>query len=296
MTAESTASTLVGWFQTQLLSSGVAPYLRDPLPMHARMRMEDVPQGTGVLAFSTVTKDTALSGTITEATGLSNTALDTSKASATTAEVGIMRQFTKKAERQNMLGPGGLHTEAIKDGVYMCLEKLETDACAEAANASTTGGGTSLATFKATDAASMVAQMTINKAPFKSVGFLHATAGKNLRNELTGSGAAWLSTGAANEVMNETGADGYFGHFLVPWFTSNLGVTSSSDKTSFLMVDGSIASQRLSASTGIAVSWLPEVASWANPIFSGGLQMAITMCYGLVEILDGSYTKALTIA
>ena len=296
MSGESTQSTLTGWLNTSLLSALVAPYAIDPNPMSQHVRTEMLPAGTGTGRFSRITKDTALSGTITEATGLSNTAFDVSKATATTAEVGIMRQLTKKSEKQNMLGPGGLMNEVLLDGTFMNFEKMETDCWAEAANASTSVG-TSGQTFKAVDVASAIAQHTVNKSGGLSlVGFLHATAAKNLRNELVTSGATWLATGAANRLMENVGPDGFIGHFMVDLYTNNLAVTATADKTSIFHVDAAVGSQKLRCATGLAVSWLPEVASWSNPTFSGGMQVAITSCYGLAEVIDYAYVKANTIA
>ena len=296
MSGESTSGTLVGWLQTQILSTGVAPYAKDALPCHMRCRMEDAPQGSAAYAFSTITKDTALSTTITEATGLANTALDTTKATATGGEVGIMRQLTKKAGRTSMLGEAGLFNECLVDGIFMNLEKMETDCWAEFANASTSVG-TSGSPMKAVDIASAIAQHTINKSGgLTLVGFLHATAAKNVRNELATSGATWLATGAANNLMSNPAPDGFMGHFMMDLYTNNLAATASSDKVSGFHVDGSIPSQRLSCATGMAVWWMPEFATWSNPTFSGGIQVAITCMYGLVEVVDAYYVKAATIA
>ena len=298
MSGETTVATLAGYFHTQRIDALTAPYAIDAFCNINHVRVAEVPQGTKVVSFPTVTKDTALSSTITEATGLSNTAYDTAKASATVAEVGVLRQSTKLSERQNLYGPGGLLMEFLDDGVKMCLEKMETDTAAEWANASTSVG-TSGAAFTIADVASALAQHTINKSNGELVGFLHATAGKNLRNEIAGSGAAWLSTGAGNDLLKRANADGYMGGFMgVEFYTNNLGVASGADKVSCFYVSASLSgNDKRNCPTGAAVAWMPEATPiFYNPVLSGGMQVAITAAYGLVEVIDYAYVKAATIA
>lgn len=298
MANETTVSTLAGHFHTERIDALTAPYAIDPFCSIGHVRKAEVPQGTKVVAFARVTKDTALSGTITEATGLSNVAYDTAKVSATVAEVGILRQSTKLSERQSLYGTGGLLMEFLDDGVKMCLEKAETDVNAEWANASTSVG-TSAAPFTLADLGSALAQHTINKSQGALYGFMHATAGKNLRQEVLGSGAAWITTGAGNSVLRAPNADGFMGELMgVQLYTNNLGVTASADKVSCFLVSASLpGNDERYCPTGMAVAWVPEATPiFYNPVLSGGMQVAITMAYGLVEVLDYGYVKAPTIA
>src|SRR3990167_6966784 len=298
MTGETTVSTLAGAFHTKRIDLLVAPYAIDAFCSIDHVRKAQVPQGTKVVSFATVTKDTALSATITEATGLSNTAYDTTKTSATVAEVGMLRQSTKLSERQSMYGPGGLLMEFLDDGVKMCLEKAETDVNAEWANASTSVG-TSGAPFTLADLGAALAQHTINKSQGALYGYLHATAGKNLRQDVLGSGAAWLTTGAANNLLQRTNADGFMGELMgVVLATNNLGVTATADKVSAFLVSASLpGNDPRNCPTGMAVAWMPEATPiFFNPALSGGMQVAITMAYGLSEVIDYGYVKAATIA
>lgn len=294
MAAESTTSTLTGWLNTSILSKLVAPYAIDANPCQLHMRVEQVAPGTKTAAFSKITKDTALSGTITEATGLSNTAYDTASVTAAVAEVGIMRQFTKLAERTNMLGPQGLLASAVEDGAAMCLEKLETD-CWDTFSTASTSVGTAGSTFKVSDVAAALAQLTVNKAKGDIVGFLHATAGKNLRADVVASGSTIFANGAGDDLLKPTQADGFMGNFLgVPLYTNNLAETSGADKISCFMTDG--ARFPSNGANAVALGWMPEVAMLSQPAFSGGTQVAITMAYGIVEVLDYSYVRVNTIA
>jgi hypothetical protein len=297
MAAETTVATLAGWFHSQLIDKLMYPYAIDSFCSMKHVRVAPCPQGTKVVSFPTATKDTALSGTITEATGLSNVAFDTTKASATVAEVGIMRQSTKLSGHQNLYGENGLLMAWIDDGLKMCHEKCETDVNAEWTNASTSVG-TSGSTFKIADLGSALAQHTINKSQGSLYGYLHATAGKNLRNEVLGSGAAWLTTGAGNNLLKRTNSDGYMGNILdIELYTNNLGLASSADKISCIMVDGQAPGQAQYSATAMAVAWDVQMTPiWYNPALSGGMQVAFTMAYGLVEAVDHAYVKAATIA
>jgi len=298
MAGETTVSTLAGWFHTQLIDKLLAPYAIDPFCSMKHVRLAEVPQGTVAVAFNTVTKDTALSSTITEATGLSNTAYDTTKATATAAEVGIMRQSTKLSEHQNLYGRDGLFMQWVDDGVKMCHEKCETDVNGQWTNASTSVG-TSGANFTLANLGQALAQHTVNKSIGALYGYLHATAGKNLRAEVLDSGATWLATGAGNNLLKRTNVDGYMGSLLgVELYTNNLGLTSGGDKISCIMVDGQAPeNDSANCSTALAIAWdVQATPIFYNPIFSGGMQVAFTMAYGLVEVIDYPYVKAPTIA
>jgi hypothetical protein len=295
MTAESTSTTLVGHYNDAVVEMLTAPYAIDPNPFLAHVRAVATPPGTKVHSFPRVTKDTALSGTITEATGLSNTALDTANADATVAEVGILRQFTKFAERTNLLGTDGLHRLAYEDGTKMCLEKAETDLWAEASNASTSVG-TSGAAFTIADFAAALSQHVINKSKGKVVFLLSATQGKNLRAEIASSGAAFLSGGSGDAILAQTAADGFMGTFMgSEVFTNNLAESSGANKLGLAMIDGSGPNPE-NCATAMSVAWMPEVAQLPNIVLSGGAQIAITMCYGIVEVIDYAYVGIATIA
>jgi hypothetical protein len=295
MSGESTSTTLAGFYNDAVVSKLVAPYAIDANVMMLHVRTEPTPPGTKTHSFARVTKDTALSGTITEASGLSNTALDADNVDASVAEIGIMRQFTKFGERTNMLGTDGLHSLGLDDGVKMNLEKYETDLWAEASNASTTTGTSGMA-FTIADFAAGLSQLAINKAKGKAVALLSGTQGKNLRAEVASSGAAFLANGSGNVILQQTEDDGFMGSFMgANVFTNNLAESSGANKLGLFMIDGGGAKPE-QCSTGASIAWMPEVAALPNVAFSGGLQMAITMAYGIIEILDYAYVKIATIA
>jgi hypothetical protein len=295
MSAESTPSTLVGHLNDAMVEVLTAPYAIDSNPFLAHVRAVATPQGTKVHSFPRVTKDTALSATITEATGLSNVALDTANADATIAEVGIMRQFTKFAERTSLLGSDGLLRLAVEDGVKMCLEKCETDLWAEASNASTSVGSSTLS-FTIANFAAALSQHVINKSSGEVVFLLSGTQGKNLRAEVASSGAAFLANGSSNQILAQT-RDGYMGNFMgSEVFTNNLAESDGgTGKIGLAMIDGSGANPE-NCATALSVAWMPEMVSLPNIALSGGTQMAITMAYGIVEVIDYAYVGINTLA
>lgn len=298
MSGETTTSTVTGWLHASQLSMGTAPYAIDPNCAMLHIRTEPTPKGTAVHAFSRETKDTALSGNITEATGLSNTAWDTAQVTATTAEWGIMRQLTKKSERQNIYGPEGLQFRMVTDGTAMCLERWETLVWAEFANASTSVG-TSGQALTLADIGSAFAQATVNKIDASLVFMLSATQGKNIRNEALASGAAFLSNGSGAGILRQTQAGGYMGNLLgADFFTNNLAASASADKVGVAMVDAGPGSGNdpVKGATAGSIAWMPEAYMLGQPAFSGGAQIAITMCGGLVEVIDYAYVKLVTIA
>lgn len=296
MSGETTTSTVTGWLHASQLSMLSAPYAIDPNPAQNHIRTEQMPPGTKVHAFSRETKDTALSGNITEATGLSNTAWDTAQVTATAAEFGILRQLTKFSERTNLYGPEGLQARMVTDGTAMCLERWETLIWAEFANASTSVG-TSGAAMTLADIGSAFAQHTVNKSVGDIVFMLSATQGKNVRNEALASGAAWLANGSGGGILKQTQPGGYIGNILgADLYTNNLAASASADKVGVAMVDAGPGKVPQNGATAATIVWMPEAFMLGNPVFSGGAQIAVTMCAGLVEVLDYAYVKIVTIA
>lgn len=297
MGSESGVTAVAGFLNTSVLQKTVHWYLLDANPAQMHSYLQPVGgQGTDTAAFARVTKQTALSGTITDTTGMSNTEFQSAKVTAACTEVGILRQLTGKAQRFNYLGPEGLVQAAVEDGIKMCLEKFETDIWALFANASTSVGSTGQA-FTAANFAAGVSQMHINKAFGPVVAMLTGTQAKNLRADIVTTGAAIFSAGAGNDVMKPVGSDGFVGSvFGVPVYTNNLAATANGavDKVGCFMIDGNAAPAL--APYGIALGWMPEVSTLAQPTFSGGNQIGITMAYGGVEIIDGAYVGIVTLA
>lgn len=295
MASESGTAAVVGFLNTSVIQKMVHWYLIDNNPAQMFSYIQPIAgQGTDTAAFDRVTKQTALSGTITELNGLSNTVFQTSKVTAAISEIGVLRQFTKKVEKTNILGADGLHMTAIQDAIKMCLEKFETDIWSQFANASTTVGTTGLS-FTVANFAAAIAQMTINKAVGPMVAMLTSTQVKNLRADIASNGAGVFAAGLGNDVMKPVGQNGYVGVFFgVPTYTNNLASASGGDKIGALMVDGNAYPE--GAPYGVSLGWMPEASMLNQPQFSGGLQVAVTMAYGAVEILDGAYVGTVTVA
>lgn len=292
MASESGTAAVTGLINTSIIEELVHWYLLDAFPAQKHVYIKDLSKGTKTQAFSRITKQTALSGTITELTGLSNTVFGSTNVTAAVAEVGILRQFTQLGQFTNILGPDGLLMAAVQDGINMCLEKFETDICGQWTNASTSVGSTGTA-FTVANYAAGVSQFAINKAQGPYVAILTTKQASDLRADVVSSGAAIFAAGAGADLMKPVGADGLVGTFFgVPAYTNNLGTVSGADTIGVFMTDGNRNPKY--ASTGMALAWMPRAWSLENPVFSGGVQLAITMAYGGVEITDGSYVKIVT--
>ena len=178
----------------------------------------------------------------------------------------------------------------------MCLEKFETDCWAQWVNASTSVG-TSGSTFKVSDVAAALSQHLINKSKGNIAGMLTATQGKNLRADVVSNGAGIFAAGAGTELLARTSNDGYMGSFLdTPHYTNNLATLVGADKIGVYIVDGNGANPPEYCATAASIGWMPEPSAWTNPAFSGGVQMAMTMAYGLIEVIDYAYVKVVSIA
>lgn len=292
MASESGTAAVTGLINTHIIEQLVHWYLLDAFPAQKFVYIKDLSPGTKTQAFPRITKQTALSGTITELTGLSNTVFQSSNVTATIAEVGVLRQFTKLGQRTNILGQDGVLMAAARDAINMCLEKFETDVCAQWTNASTSVGSSGTA-FTVANYASGLSQLAINKAQGPYAGILTTKQASDLRADVVTSGAAIFAAGEGAGLMKPVGSDGFVGTFFgVPAYCNNLGTVSGADTLGAFLTDGN--RNPAFASTGVALGWMPEASALENPVFSGGLQMAMTMAYGIVEVTDGSYVKIVT--
>lgn len=291
MANESTTATLVGSINTSVIRKVMSNYAIDPVTALPRMRIEPIAgEGTATAAFTTVTKASAAA--ITEGTGLSNTALTTAKTTVAISEVGILRQVTKLGARTNVMGEAGVYEWIINDGYKLCMEKFDTDAWAQWANASTSVG-TSGANFTLANFAAGVSQLTINKADGPYVALLSSFQARDLRSAVAASSAPILQALGFDQVAMRTGVNGYLGAPMgVPTYTSNLAAAASSDKVGVFMVDGYLKPEN--AATGVALGWMPEPEVVGTPALPGR-QIAVTVAYGMAEISDFNYCKAVTI-
>lgn len=290
MANETTTTTMTGFINTSLISAVMIAYAIDPFNAILHLRMEQVPQGTKTLAVATTTKSSGVAQ-ITEGTAMSNSALTTANTTIAIAEYGILRLVTKLVARTNVLGEFGTYQYVIEDGARLCMEKMETDAWAQFANASTSVG-TSGANFTIANYAAGVSQMTINKARGPYQCHLSSYQARDLRAAIAATtGAVWVQNN--NGIQNVVGDDGYMGTFMgIPTWTSNLAASSGGDKVGAFLVDG--ASNPRNASTVIAYGWMPEPEFIGSPSYPGR-QIAVTTAYGMSEVLDAYYTKIVTI-
>lgn len=292
MANETTTTTMGGVINSSLISKVLLSYQIDPFVAFPTIRMEQIPAGTKTLAMALPTKGSA--GSISEGTAMSNTALTFNNTTITAAEYGVLRLVTKLAARTNILGEAETYQFVVQDGTRLCLEKFETDVWAQWASASTSVG-TSNTTMTIANAASAISYLPINKAVGPFVMHLSTQQARDLRAALAATtGTVWASQNV--DLLNVVGPDGYAGMFMgVPVFTSNLAATANAsvDKVGVVMVNG--AKNPSHAATGCGYLWMPEDEQVGTPSYPGR-QMAVTMAYGLAEVVDGYYTKIVTTA
>ena len=191
-----------------------------------------------------------------------------------------------------MLGDQGLHDFVVEDGKRLVLEKMETDALAQFANASTSVG-TSGANMTVANALGAISQGSINKLRGNAFFVLSTYQARDLRAAVGASSAPILSfVGGASLLSgpDDTGMTGVFAG--KPVYETNLAVAASSDKVGAYLVDG--YSNPANAPTGCALGWMPEPEEVSTPAMPGRLQ-AVTACYGFGEIADFNYVKIVTI-
>ena len=290
MASETTATTLTGGINASYIDMLFSDYALDANVMLARSRMAPVANGTGTAAFVSTTKGSAAA--VTDGTGLSNTALTQANTTVTASEVGILRHVTKKGARFHVRGEAGVHAMTMEDGRKLCLEKMETDACAQWANASTSVG-TSGANLTLANLADAVSQAAINKARGPMFFALSTYQSRDARRAVIASSATILSFIGGASLMNKSDDTGYVGQFAGhPVYETNLAPAASSDKVGVFSVDGYAKPEN--APTGCALGWMPEVEQVDTPQMPGK-QIAVTACYGFGEISDFNYVKIVTI-
>lgn len=289
---DTTTTTITGSINTSLISRVMGAYALDANVALQHMRIEPVQGlGTKTLAFQKPTKSTGVAA-ITEGTAMSNSTLTTSNTTVAVSEVGILRRVTKLASRTSVFGEAGLYSFVIEDGARLVMEKFEVDAWSQWTNASTSVG-TSGADFTLANYAGGLSQLFINKARGPFVCLLSGTQIKNLRAALVSSAAAHLSNGQADQVLTQTGDDGYCNSYLgCNIWASNNAQASGGDTLGVFMVDG--AANPAYAATGVALGWMPEPEVLGVPSIPGR-DLAVTAAYGLGEINDFCYVKITTV-
>lgn len=290
MANETTTATVTGGINSSFIAKVMSNYAIDANVLLPHERYEPVANGTGTAAFTSTTKGSAAA--ITEASGMSNTALTQANTTVAASEVGVLRQITKKAGRFHVLGDAGLFNFAVEDGRKLVLEKMETDALAQFANASTSQG-TSGANFTIANALGGISQLSINKARGRKVMVLSTFQARDLRAAIGASAAPILQFIGGAQLLAGPDDMGFTGTFAgVPTYETNLAVAASSDKVGAIFIDGFTNPEN--APTGCALGWMPEMETIGTPELPGK-RVAVTACYGFGEISDFNYCKFVTI-
>jgi hypothetical protein len=232
---------------------------------------------------------------LSEATDAANTQLDFTSATATAAEVGLVRTISNLALDANALGRAELLRFVQEDAARLIGIKKETDAYAEFANASNSVGTTGVAMTLSDFVEGFSTLVDTNHAEGDVKFMGTSTQVKDLRDALTSSGAV-VNTGLQG-LMSPRRADGASFDWLgVPIYSSTLAASSGGDKIGAFIVDGSMPGGRPEfGATGRALVWDPRVMI-EESAQKGAIIFRASTAYGLVEKADEFYVKAVTIA
>ena len=161
MAAETTTTTLTELVNAEFISARILDYAADFVVASPFLRLEDLRgKASGVVSVPQWVLDT-VTDISDQVTALTNTALETTDTQVTTAEMGILREVTKNAREDNILGDGVLDF-ILRDAGRLLAIGLEDDVCALFTSISTSVG-TSGSNLALANMAGAISQIRKNK-------------------------------------------------------------------------------------------------------------------------------------
>lgn len=296
MATETTRTSLTEIVNSEAIAEVILDYAADKIVIYPMTRVMNLSgRSTATASFPAWEKDAGEDVTTEGTTTLSNVELQTTEiATITASQVGILREVTDFAAAVSILGEGGLAQFIVQDGTYLCMEMLEDDLAALFSTASTSVGssGTDLSVANFVEA---MARLDTNKARGRKVCVLDDQQAFDIRAAVAASNATVFgnATTGAQSILNAR-TDAYVGElFGVPIWLTNLTDTANTaaDVVGSMFIDAS--SNPSCTPYGVAVVWEPRLRSLQLPD-QVSTQMAVTMCYGVGEILDYAHVKLVT--
>jgi len=294
MANETISTSVTEIVNSEWIDPMIGDYMRDALVVadESVCRVVDLRgKATKTVAFPRWDKDTAEDVTTEGTTTLSNNEATLSEVTVTVAQVGILRQPTKLAERVNMLGEAGLVDYLAADGGYLCKEMLEDDCCALFASITLSVGSTGVDLSIANMIEALGKRRTA-KANGDPMFILDDQQTIDFTSAL-GAATGTLWSGGQNQtaMQNQAKTDGTMGDFLgAPIRYTNLTDTANAGADvvgALLNVGGK------NPSIGIAILWMPELDKELNVALSTRLY-AINACWGAGLINDAPSVKIVT--
>lgn len=290
MAAETTSTTLTETVNSEYISPEIQSYaIANFVAVQLSWVMDLAGRATKTWAQPVWVKDAA-TASLSEPTNMSNTALETTEATITVAECGILRQLTKFAARTSMVAD--LEDVIIEEGGKLCAEQMEDSLVGQFSNASASLGQ-STTNLANTDVIEGVTALRILDARGMPVMVLHPRqSGDLMLDSEAATGIVYGRDGTQSVLNSSIGDDGYSGAvFGVNTWHSSLCDTANTgaDRVGALFINGNpaLGGNHAHAAYGTAVLWMAE-AQVEPDVANSSVKIAITNCFGTGELLDNS--------
>jgi hypothetical protein len=248
-------------------------------------------QATIKAAMAVWVKDAGGDITTEGTTDMSNTLLETTEATATAAQVGILREVADLAASSSILGEDGLRMFIARDGALLMAEMLEDDLAALFASISNSVGSSESDLTIANCVQAQMTRRTLNaRGPAAFV--LDDQQLYDLSAAVVGSTATVFEAGANQSILNGR-SDGFAGTFLGdPVYYTNLTDTANTGSNvvgAYITTNGN----PYHASLGIAMKWFPRMKSEID-VSKVTTQYAITQAHGVTLRYNTTAVKIVT--
>jgi hypothetical protein len=290
MAGETTITTLTEIVNSEWIEPMIMDYARDVLVIGELARLVDIRgKSTKVVAFPIWEEDAAEDITTEGVTTLTAKDLTLAETTVTVAQIGILREPTKFAERVNMLGEAGLVEYIAKDSGFQCGKMAEDDLAALFGSV-TASVGTSGSDLTVSNMLEALGKRRTANARGIPVFVLDDQQTVDLQTDI-GSTTATLFTAGANQSVMNADSSGTLGTFLnaeVRYTNLTDTANGGADVCGALLNTGVTES-----SLGIVLLWAPEMDKELDVAKSSRLY-AVNMAYGVGLINDGGTVKLVT--
>lgn len=291
MALETTITSITEIVPAEMISDLVMLEARDAMVVAPLAYAVKLPEGSGkTFNFPRLDGDVGEDITTEGTTSLSNVELTFAETSVTVAQVGMLRETTKFAERTNKLGEAGLLALDIGHAGRALAEMIDDDLCALFGSITDSVGATGV-DLSVANMLEAVSKQRINCSNGKLVFVLDDQQANDLSLAVGASGAQLFSGG--NTGIVNTRVDGKMGDFLGSevFYTNLTDSTGGTDVIGACLVDGRATPGR--ASLGLVSLWNAEMEEDKN-IALVTRKRAWTSAYGVGLIGDAFSVKIVT--
>jgi len=291
MAGETTTTTITEIVNSEWIDDAIGDYMIDSFVLAGPelCKVADLRgKHTKTYTFAYWEKDTGADIGTEGTTTLSANDMTLAEVQATCAQVGILREPTKLAERTSMVDLEQRIVEADGD---LCVEMAEDDLAALFASITLSVGATGV-NVSVANLVEALAKRRTAKANGAPAFVFDDQQVSDLTGELTTTtGVTWTAGHGQSLLAHASEVNGRCGEFLgVPCYYTNLTDTANAGADvvgALLNVGGK------NPSMAMAVIWMPELDKELNVAKSTRLY-AINMCYGVALINDAPSVKIVT--